>query len=157
MTEQDVDNINAFQRFLQETDIDGATLVGTDGETIEIPAPITRVLRRIVPLMATGAAIDIVPVQQEVTAQQAADLLNISRPSLMRLLDTDEIPCERSEGGHWRISFADVMRYKQHRSEIRRTAFAEIAAIGEAYNAYASDADDGLFDIEMDEVNDERL
>lgn len=49
------------------------------------------------------------------------------------------------------------MRYKQHRSEIRRAAFAEIAAIGEAYNAYASDADDGLFDLEKDEVDDEHL
>ena len=99
LTEQDVDNINAFHRFLQETGLNGATLIGIDGEAIEIPAPITRVLRRLVPLMAAGASIDLVPVQQEVTTQQATDLLNISRPSLMRLLDTDEIPCERSAGG----------------------------------------------------------
>jgi len=65
--------------------VGAATLVGIDGETIEIPAPIAGVLRRLVPLMAMGAAIDIVPVPHEVTAQQAADLLNISRPSLMRL------------------------------------------------------------------------
>ena len=157
LTEQDVDNIKAFHRFLQETGLNGATLVGTNGETIEIPAPITRVLHRLVPLMAAGAAIDLVPVQQEVMTQQAADLLNISRPSLIRLLDTNEIPGERLEGGEWRISLADVMRYKQHRSEIRRAAFAEIAAVGEAYNAYGPDADDGLFDVEMDEVDDEHL
>lgn len=154
LTEQDVATIRVFHRFLRETGLNGATLVGIDGETIEIPAPIARVLRRIVPLMATGAAIDIVPVQQEVTAQQAADLLNISRPSLMRLLNTNEIPGERLEGGEWRISLTHVMRYKQHRSAIRRAAFAEIAAVGEAYNAYAPDADDGLFDIEVDDAAD---
>ena len=156
LTEQDVDTIRVFHRFLRETDLNGATLVGIDGETVEIPAPIARVLRRIVPLMAMGAAIDtvIVPVQQEVTAQQAADLLNISWPSLMRLLDTSEISGDRPEGGEWRIGLADVVRYKQHRSEIRRAAFAEIAAVGEAYNAYGSDADDGLFDIDVDEAAD---
>jgi len=157
LTEQDVDSIRVFHRFLRETGLNGATLVGIDGETIEIPAPIAGVLRRLVPLMAMGAAIDIVPVPHEVTAQQAADLLNISRPSLMRLLDTREISGDRPEGGEWRIRLADVVRYKQHRSEIRRAAFFEIAAVGEAYNAYGPDADDGLFDVEMDEVDDEHL
>jgi len=114
--------------------------VGDDGHAMEMPAPIVEMLRRVVPLMAEGAAIGLAPLYQELTTRQAADLLNISRPSLIKLLDADEIPHGTSEGGHRRIRFVDVLAYKRRRSETRRAAFAEMAAIGETYGAYDAHA-----------------
>ncbi len=64
----------------------------------------------------------------------------------------NEIPHGTSEGGHRRIRFADVLAYKRRRSETRRAAFAEMAAIGEAYGAYDAHADDGLLDADVDEA-----
>ena len=90
--EQDVGSIRELDVFLREQAHRPVKLVAPDGEQIDIPAPIYEVLRLIAPLMAEGAAIGLAPLYQELTTQQAADLLNISRPSLIKLLDTGDIP-----------------------------------------------------------------
>jgi len=133
-------------------------LVAADGEEIDIPASVYAALRRIVPLMAEGAAIGLVPLHQELTTQQAADLLNISRPSLIKHLDAGDIPYRKTEGEHRRIRFVDVMEYKRRRSELRHDAFVTMAAIGQKYGAYNADSDDSLFgvDVDVDEANDEQ-
>lgn len=154
-SEQDILHIKEMAEFLEEQAPRQIRLVGTDGETLDIPEPIFRVLRRIVSLMAQGAAIGLVPIHQELTTQQAADLLNISRPSLIKLLDAREIPFTRSQGGHRRLRFTDVMVYKQRRSVMRHAAFAEMAAIGQKYGAYETDNEDLLFGIDLDEIDDE--
>ncbi len=162
-TEQDVSHIKAFQEALvreeshetHPTVVRPAQLVAPSGEKIDIPGPIYEVLRHVVPLMAQGATIGLIPLYKELTTQEAADLLNISRPSLIRHLDAGEIPYHRLEGGtHRRIRFADIMAYKDRRSATRHAAFAEMAAIGEKYGAYDADADNGLFDVESDEMED---
>ena len=154
-TEQDVLQIKRIEQFLEERAPRHAKLVGANGETLEVPEAVYRVLCRILALMAQGAAIGLVPVHQELTTQQAADLLNISRPSLIKLLDAHEIPFERSQGGHRRVRFTDVMAYKRRRSALRRAALVGIAAIGQKYGAYESDNDDLLFGIDVDETNDQ--
>ncbi len=115
-----------------------ARLVAADGNEIEIPAPIYTVLNQIVPLMAAGAAIQLVPIHQELTTQQAADLLNVSRPFLINLLNEGHIPYHRLGGDrtHRRVRFTDVMDYKKRRSEKRRAAFAEMVALGEEFGEY---------------------
>lgn len=154
-TEQDVLHIKEMEEFLAERAPRHAKLVGTNGETLDIPEPIYRVLRRLLPLMAQGAAIGLVPIHQELTTQQAADLLNMSRPSLIKLLDAHDIPFERSRGGHRRVRFTDAMAYKRRRSAARHDTLAQIAAIGQKYGAYEADNEDLLFGINVDETNDE--
>ncbi len=155
-SEQDIGLIRELEHFLYEQTHRSAKLVAPDGEQIAIPASVYAALRRIVPLMAEGAAIGLVPLHQELTTQQAADLLNLSRPSLIKHLDAGDIPYRKMEGGHRRIRFVDVMEYKRRRSEVRRAAFMTMAAIGQKYGAYDADADDSLFGIDVDEANDER-
>ncbi len=103
--------------------------------------------------MAQGAALGVVPMRHEVTTQQAADLLTISRPSLIKLLDAQALPYERSRGGHRRIRFADVLAYKQRRSETRRAALADIARMGQSYGAYDAHNNDLLFGIDAGEAS----
>jgi hypothetical protein len=62
-------------------------LVGPQGESITLPESVLHVLERVVEVMARGDSITVVPVGREMTTQQAADLLNVSRQYLVRLLD----------------------------------------------------------------------
>jgi len=97
------------------------------GETLRIPAPAVRMLVRILEEMARGNAVTLIPVQAEVTTQEAADMLNISRPSLIQLLNEGKIKY-RKVGTHRRVRFESLMAYKRAADTERRAALAELAA-----------------------------
>lgn len=98
-----------------------AFLVGPDGRQLELPSSIFAVLTQVVHAMAQGDAVAVVPVGALLTTQQAADLLDVSRPYLIRLLEAGDIPHEMV-GTHRRIRFEDVMRYRHKRDAKRRKA-----------------------------------
>jgi excisionase family DNA binding protein len=110
-------------------------LLGPDGEAVELPASVYRVLRQIVHELAKGHAVTVVPAQREVTTQQAADLLNVSRPHLVKLLERGAIPFH-TVGTHRRIRFEDVMAYRRQRSHARREALAEMAREAQQMGLY---------------------
>lgn len=110
-------------------------LVGPKGETIAIPEAVFYVLERVVQVMARGDAITVVPVGKELTTQQAADLLNVSRQYLVRLLEGGRVPFKKT-GKHRRLRIEDVLAFKAQRDRERKTALDEITALTEEFGGY---------------------
>jgi len=81
---------------------------------VEIPAEIYQVLQQVVEAMQRGLAVTVAPQTMVLTTQQAADLLGVSRPTLIKLLGDDQIPYERI-GTHRRIQLRDLLTYREQR------------------------------------------
>jgi excisionase family DNA binding protein len=113
-----------------------ARLVGPDGSQIDIPEDLYGVLRDVVDALSQGLAITIAPHNTMLTTQEAADLLNISRPTLVRLLTDGEIP-HTMRGRHRRVLLRDVLDYSENTRAERRAALDQMAADAE---------DDGLYE-----------
>ncbi len=81
-------------------------------EPIELPAGAVRLLMHVLEAMAAGRGVTLVPESAELTTVQAAEVLNVSRPFLIKLLDENAIP-HRKVGKHRRVRMEDVMAYKE--------------------------------------------
>jgi excisionase family DNA binding protein len=127
-------SIKELERILSVKDFQ-AKLVGSNGEKINIPEPIYQVLLQVVHAMASGKAISIIPQQQELTTQQAAEYLNVSRPYLIKLLEQGEIP-HIKVGSHRRIRFDDLMNYKQQRDVKRDQLLTELTQMSQEAGFY---------------------
>jgi excisionase family DNA binding protein len=95
--------------------------------TVQLPAFALRLLDEILSELAMGNAVKVVPIHAELTTQEGADMLNVSRPHLVKLLDENVIP-HTKVGRHRRVKFADLMDYKQRRTAESRQAMDELAA-----------------------------
>ena len=106
------------------------TLAVTDAELdqpIELPAGAVALLMDVLEAMAAGRGVTIIPENAELTTVQAADVLNVSRPFLINLLEKKALPC-RKVGTHRRIRMEDVMAYKTRIDAEREAILDQLVA-----------------------------
>ncbi|WP_009629891.1 excisionase family DNA-binding protein [Synechocystis sp. PCC 7509] len=133
-TEKEVESIQHLDSILSSA-ISPAKLVGTDGKEIFIPDAVYSVMRQAIHIMASGQAVSLVPLDCELTLQQAADILNVSSSFLLGLLEQEEIPYIKA-GSHQRIQFKDLMAYKQQRGLERRQSLQELTQLSQGEGFY---------------------
>jgi len=101
--------------------------------TLNLPAKLFGVLQEILDLMSKGKAFSLLPANAELTTQEAADLLNVSRPFIVKLIEQGTIPVKRV-GTHRRIFLEDVLSYGAKMHSDREEGLKELARLGQKYN-----------------------
>jgi excisionase family DNA binding protein len=132
--ETDTETIQRLESLLSQAH---PKLVGIDGEEIALPDSVYQALRQVIHMMAAGQTISLVPYEHHLSSQEAANLLNVSRPYLYTLLDQGEIAYIKI-GTHRRIRFEDLMKYKQKRDNQRHQSLTELAEISQELGFYSS-------------------
>jgi excisionase family DNA binding protein len=117
-----------------------ATLRSASGESIDLPESVYLLLRDVVDHLRRGRSVTLVPHHRELTTQEAADILNVSRTYLVRVLDREGIPYRRL-GTHRRIKFGDLMAYKARRDAKRRTALDRLTEQADELDLYEATAE----------------
>lgn len=102
---------------------------------IELPTSSLMLLMTILGELAAGNAVQVVPVHAELTTQEAANILNVSRPHMVKLLEDGELPFHKT-GRHRRILFADLMKYKDLRDQKSQKAMQELSDLSQELGLY---------------------
>jgi excisionase family DNA binding protein len=126
--------LRKIERILKHSEC-ATKIVGPDGEEIPLPASLSTVLQQIVSQLTHGNAVRVASIHEELTTQEAADILNVSRPYLIKLLEEGTIPFVKT-GTHRRIRFSDLMEYKRYRDVERKRALAELVQLSQELGLY---------------------
>ncbi len=110
-------------------------LIDPAGNTVELPASVFHLMQATVHHLAQGQAVVLVPVDKELTTQQAAELLNVSRPYLVKLLEHGNIPYTKT-GTHRRIRLTDLQTYKVQRDMQRAELLTQLTQLSQEIGLY---------------------
>ena len=135
-SDQDASLAREVSRALEKYDAADRGLsvqVGAAGRvvtTVELPAAVAKLLVLMLAEIGKGHAVTLVPTETEITTQAAADLLNVSRPFVVGLIDKGKLPATMV-GSHRRVLLQDVLDYKARSKAEARAALKEMAAISQ--------------------------
>ncbi|NTW41621.1 MAG: excisionase family DNA-binding protein [Cellulomonadaceae bacterium] len=118
-----------------------ARLRGPDGSEVELPVEVHDVLVQVLEAMQRGQAIMVAPISTRLTTSQAADLLGVSRPTLVKLLENHEIPFEKATR-HRRVRLDDLLAYRERRRVERRSILDETTRQAIEHGLYDDTAED---------------
>ncbi len=128
---QGIENLRTALEAAEEGGAVRYFLVDSAGCTTELPASVLRILVEIARALARGQSIAVLHYDEELTTQEAADLLQVSRPFLVRLLDP-----YHKVGTHRRIYLRDLLAYKDERDRRRREVLTELRRVSEELGLY---------------------
>lgn len=134
-TEGEQSVLREIDRLIGGESGEGATLVTRDGKSVPLPESLLRAVREASHHLAHDEAISIVSIEKDLTTQQAADLLHVSRPYLIQLLENGDIPFIMV-GTHRRIALAPLLEYKRQRDLIRREGLRELTRLSQEWGLY---------------------
>ncbi len=118
------------------------TLSSDAGDSVDLSPPLLEVLETAAGLFASGAGVALLASGQELTSQQAADALNVSRQYMVRLLERGDVPSTKV-GTHRRVRAEDLAAYRQRRDDGRRSALAAMVDQAQASGGYDAPATPG--------------
>jgi excisionase family DNA binding protein len=116
-------------------------LTGPDGRSVELPEPMFEVLLQVAVAMQAGLAVTVAPHHLLLSTQEAADLLRISRTTLVRLLETGAIPFEKPSR-HRRVRLNDLLEYRRRQRSAAELALADMIADTERLGLYDADPEE---------------
>jgi excisionase family DNA binding protein len=116
-------------------------LTGPDGRSVELPEPMFEVLLQVAVAMKAGLAVTVAPHRLLLSTQEAADLLRISRTTVVRLLETGAIPFEKPSR-HRRVRLDDLLEYRRRQRSAAELALADMIADTERLGLYDTDTKD---------------
>ena len=132
MAEESIGKISAYMHSTKEPAIQLITR-GKPSAPISVPDAVIKTLVKFLTQIAKGNAVTIIPVHMEITTQQAADLLNVSRPFLVSLLEEGKIPFRRV-GTRRRVLAKDVLEYKEAIDKKRNEVLDELVEEAQKHN-----------------------
>jgi excisionase family DNA binding protein len=100
---------------------------GDKAEAVVVPASALRLFLQLLTEMSQGHSVTLLPTRAELTTQQAADLLNVSRPYVVKLLEEGKLPC-RTVGKYRRVRFDDLMAFKRKDDDVRAKVLDQLTA-----------------------------
>lgn len=118
-----------------------ARLTGPDGRTVELPEPMFDVLAQVAAAMKAGLAVTVAPHHLLLSTQEAADLLRVSRTTLVRLLETGTISFEKPSR-HRKVRLDDLLEYRRRQRSAAELALADMIADTERLGLYDTDPED---------------
>lgn len=117
---------NQFRALRRLAQSSSAKLVGNDGESVAVPPSVRTLLAEIARNLEAGKTVSVVAGHHELTTQRAANLLGVSRPFLVRILEDGKLAFHRV-GSHRRIYLSNLLEYKSIRDLERHTAIGNLA------------------------------
>jgi excisionase family DNA binding protein len=138
----ELEDLREFARRLDETTEwggGGVRLVGATGNEVVVPSAALRALKLVAKGMSAGLALSLLPYGKELTTQEAADLLHVSRPHLVKLLEEGRIPHHRV-GTLRRVRLEDVVAFAAERTERRREEVRELTRLSQEAEGATSSA-----------------
>lgn len=130
---QDYDLLEATRTLLQQAG--EVTLVGLDGQSVALPAELRDILTTVVTAMRKGQAVTLAPLGQRLTTQQAADLVGVSRPTLIKMLEDGKIPFE-TPGRHRRIRLSDLLAFQAVRRDAQHRVLRDLTQDAQDLDLY---------------------
>ena len=112
---------------------DGLKISGENGDSVRIAPAVGELIIELLGYVSNGNMVTLVPVGTMLTTQQAADILNVSRPYLTKLLKEGQMKFEEV-GKHRRVPLASLMGYRKKKAQRQEQAMQDLAQLGQEYD-----------------------